>query len=122
MTLKSPYFTLNQLKCIEYMALGSWTQVAIASELEINPMTITRWKKDPKFMHAVVMKSRANLKEDLPAVYNSLSSSSKDGSAQHIKILLDHLESLEKAHSNQASVTFVWKQDDSEQHTVVSHS
>jgi len=103
------YFTPKQLKAIHLLAEGGHTHVAIASACGINSNTVNRWKKDPKFMHAVVMQSRKLLKEDLPEVYKSLGNESKGGSAQHIKILLDHLESLEQAKSNQASITFTWK-------------
>jgi hypothetical protein len=94
--------------------MGGRTNVSIANEIGINPKSITRWKKDPKFMHAVVMRSRALLKEDLPEVYKQLSNNSKEGSAQHIKILLDHLESLEKAKSSEATITFTWKKPEPE--------
>lgn len=114
MSKQDPYFTLKQLKCIEYLAVGEKSQVDIAAEIAVNPASVTRWKKDPKFMHAVVMRSRSLLREDLPAVYSSLSTQSKDGSAQHIKILLDHLEGLEKANANTATISFTWKSDDDE--------
>lgn len=104
-----PYFTYKQLLCIDLLAVAKYSQVNIASEIAVNPMTITRWKKDPKFMHAVLMQSRALLKEDLPAVYSALAEESKAGSAQHIKIMLDHMADLENAITNQASITFTWK-------------
>ena len=83
--------------------------MSIAEDIGVNPQTIYRWKKDPKFMHAVLMQSRKLLKEDLPAVYSTLAEESKDGSAQHIKIMLDHLADLESALSGQTSITFTWK-------------
>ena len=105
------YFSLKQLKAIELLAEGALSHGEIAGQIGVNPNTITRWKKDPKFMHAIVMRARKMLKEDLPLVYKSLSKQSIDGSAQHIRIMLDHLDALDNAHAGQTTVSFTWKSE-----------
>lgn len=109
------YFTNKQLKAIELMAHGVKALGEIAQEVGVNPSSISRWKKDPKFMHAIIMRSRELLKQDLPAVYSTLAQKSEEGSAQHIKIMLDHLENLESAHASQAVITFTWKKKEEEE-------
>ena len=101
-------FNPKRLKAIELLAIGTIANQDIASELRINPQTLCKWKKDPEFMHAVVLRSRQLLKEDLPAIYKKLGEQGKIGSHQHIKILIDHLEKLEEAKSSQTSLSFTW--------------
>lgn len=112
------YFSYKQLKAIKLLALGTITHTEIAREVGVNINSITRWKKDPKFMHAVIMESRKLLGEELPAVYKSLAAESKTGSAQHIKILLDHLADLDKANQHTATITFVWEEEKKEDDSV----
>lgn len=100
----------KQLKAIELLAIGDMTQVEISSELRINPVTLTRWRRKPLFMHAVVARSRQLLKQSLPEVYSKLADKSKDGSHRHIKILLDHMEKLEEVKAGETSLTFTWKE------------
>ena len=103
--------SLKQLKVIELLARGKYSQVAIAEEIGLNAKTICTWRRDPAFMQAVVHKSRQYLKEELPEVYSKLAQKSKGGSHNHMKIMLDHLEKLEAATANTKSITFVWKEE-----------
>ena len=42
-----------QLKAAKAIAEGEKTQVEIAEELNINPVTISRWKQEPLFLHTI---------------------------------------------------------------------
>lgn len=101
--------TLKQMKAIELLAAGRISKDQVCVECKMNRSTLTRWQRKPFFMHAVVARSRALLKQSLPAVYDKLADKSKDGSHHHIKILLDHMEKLEDAKAGQTSITFTWK-------------
>jgi transposase-like protein len=102
-------FSYKQLKAIELLARGDLNIGEVVEEVGINPSTMTRWRTKPEFMHAIMMRARQMMKEDLPEVYRSLSDRSKMGNAQHIKIMLDHIEKLEETKANQTSITFTWK-------------
>jgi hypothetical protein len=101
--------TVKQLKTIELLAIGEMTNVQIAAAVPVNVNTISKWKREPAFMEAVVLRSRELLKENLPEIYLSLTKKSKQGNDRHIKIFLDHIEKLEAAKSTQTSITFTWK-------------
>lgn len=107
-------FNGRQKRAIELLARGENTQEEVAEHLGINPSTLSRWKKRPGFMEAVVEKSREQLRHTLPEIYDTLAKSSKRGSDRHIKILLDHIEKLEqmKANSNETTIIFKWKDED----------
>ncbi len=102
-------FSGKKLKVIELLALGEMTQAAISKEVGCQPACITKYKKDPKFMEAVVNRSRQLLKDNLPEIYKALTDKSKEGKDRHIKIFLEHLEKLEEAKAGQSTITFTWK-------------
>lgn len=97
------------MKAIELLARARYSDVDICAELRINPITLQRWQQKPLFMHAVIMRSRKLLKQNLPEVYGKLTEKSIEGSSRHIKILLDHMEKLEEAKAGQTSITFTWR-------------
>lgn len=105
-------FSGKRARAIELLAQGEMTQVAIAKELKISPQSITKYKKNPEFMAAVVERSRQLLREQLPEVYGALRQKSKKGSDRHIKIYLDHLEKLEEARASQVRISFTWQVPD----------
>ena len=101
-------FTTNMIKGIELMALGQTTQEQIAKEIGVNPSTICKWKKDPAFLEAVIVRSREILRQQMPDVYASLAKGAKKGEAAHIRMYLEHIERLEQIRAGQASITFTW--------------
>lgn len=105
---KKHSFSGKKAKAIELLALGDRTQVDIGAELGVTPQQVSKWKKDPLFMEAVVNRSRELLKQSLPEVYNSLSNHSKNGNDRHIKIFLDHLERLEQIKASVPQIVFKW--------------
>lgn len=116
-------FTVKQKKGLELLAVGQMSQEEIAQEIGVNPSTISKWKKDQKFMEAVLERARVLLKQSMPEVYRSLKNGAKSGNDRHIKIYLDHLEKLEEIRAGKASITFTWnpptitKEEDEEEET-----
>ena len=55
MVKKKQEYTLSiiQLKAAKAIAEGEKTQVEIAEDLNINPVTISRWKQEPLFMQTI---------------------------------------------------------------------
>jgi len=103
-------FSPEQLECIELLASGGLSHEEICTQLSISTSTITRWKRNSCFMNAVISRTRELLKGALPDIYQVAVKQAKAGNHQHIKILLDHLDNLEKykAEKSSASITFTW--------------
>ena len=103
-------FSPEQLECIEMLSCGGMTHEEIAKQLDIAECTITRWKRNSCFMNAVISRTRELLKGALPDIYQVAVKQAKAGNHQHIKILLDHLDNLEKYKTDKASasITFTW--------------
>lgn len=99
-------FDVNKRKAIELLAEGNLSQNKIAELIGIYPQTLSKWKTQQNFMEAVVLIAQENLKAQLPAVYKELAQEAKRGNHKHIKILLDHLASLEKSRDQIATITF----------------
>jgi DNA-binding CsgD family transcriptional regulator len=108
-------FSPEQLECIELLSNGGLSHEEIAKQLSISTSTITRWKRNSCFMNAVISRTRELLKGALPDIYQVAVKQAKAGNHQHIKILLDHLDNLEKykAEKSSASITFTWDISDS---------
>ena len=104
-------FNKRQLEAIELFATGEYTCGKVAKEVGVNPCTISAWRKNSQFMDAIIERSRELLKEALPAIYNKASDEAIKGSAQFVKILLDHLEKLEHEKTQRADATIVFKWD-----------
>ncbi len=103
--------TSRKTKAIELLAHGGMNYQDVAKECNVTEVTLRRWRKDPDFADKVLSRSRDLLKENLPDIYSVLFEEAKQGSHQHIKLVLDHLEFLEELRANveSAQITFTWE-------------
>ena len=103
-------FTDKQLMAIDLLSQGVM-QKDIQEQLDVSHNTLWKWKKNPQFMDAVVESSRTCLKDALPSIYSVLATKAIEGSSQHIKILLEHLEKIEEERTKYAetAITFTWE-------------
>ena len=103
-------FTDKQLMAIDLLAQGVM-QKDIEEQVGVSHTAIWTWKKNPQFMDAVLETARVKLKGQLPDIYTKLAAEALAGNHRHIKILLDHLESLSVDRSKYAdtSITFTWE-------------
>lgn len=106
-------FEAKQLQAIELYAQGRKGQ-EIAVEIEIRPETLSRWRQDPAFLEAIYTRSRELLKDALPNIYKVLVAKAMEGSYAHAKLILEHLDNVEKNAiiSRDQTITFAWKIDD----------
>lgn len=51
----------KQRKCLELMALGTFSQKEIAQEIKITEQTLCNWKKDEEFMAELESKVRTSI-------------------------------------------------------------
>ncbi len=107
-------FSPTQLEAIELFAQGILNCSQIAEQLNVSPSTLTNWRRNQYFMEAVVSRSRELLRHALPEIYKVAIDKSVKGDHKHIKILLDHLDNIDKTkiEKNHASITFVWDMND----------
>ena len=103
----------KQLQAIDLYAIGM-KGTDIAEQVGVIPGTLSRWRQDPEFMEAINNKAKACLKDSLPAIYQTLISKAKSGSYPHARLILDHLDNLQKniAETSDQTLTFTWKQHD----------
>jgi len=100
----------KKLEAIELLAAGmSYTEVA--STVGVTQKTLRLWRKEPEFGAAVLDKSRALIKENLPDIYSVLIKEAKKGSHQHLRLLIEHYERLEEMRTNAelGHISFTWK-------------
>ena len=102
-------FDKKQLLAIELLADGLKT-AETAEQVKVSNSTICRWRKNPSFMNAIVEKAREKLKLELPSIYKAATKNAVKGSPQHIKILIDHIDNLEKkaVDMSEKNITFTW--------------
>jgi hypothetical protein len=102
----------KQAMAVEMFAAGGHSLAAIAAVCDVHEKTVARWRKNPAFNDAVITRARELLKENLPDIYTVLGNLAKEGSHQHIRLLLEHLERIEEMRNNAmfGQVTFTWKQ------------
>jgi hypothetical protein len=103
-------FSPQQLEAIELFAIGELNCGEVAQQLGITPQTISTWRKNEQFMDAIYFRTRKLLRDALPEIYKAARNKAKAGNAPHIRILLEHLDNIEKTISqkNQSSITFTW--------------
>jgi len=103
-------FSPKQLEAIEMFATGEYNCTQVAEIIEVASQTISTWRKNYQFMDAIYKRAKELLKDALPEIYKSTKKKAIEGNPAHIKIILDHIEYLEKVVSekNQASFTFTW--------------
>jgi transposase len=106
-------FSPDQIEAIELMADGMLCE-DVAQRLNVQPCTISRWRRNNQFMEAIVSRAREKLRDKLPTMYRVAANRAEEGSHAHLKIILDHLDNLETlASRNQDyNITFTWKPDD----------
>ena len=104
-----------KMKAIELFSEGTYNNKQVAELVDVCPNTITEWRKDPLFMDDIIELSRSLLRGRLAPIYNKLAVKAENGSYQHIKLLLEHLDNLEEHKSKNADkvITFVWNESDS---------
>ena len=61
----------------------------LASSLDVEPITLYRWKKLDGFMDEVRKFIRSELEDDISEIYGALRKEAKAGSFQHIKLALE---------------------------------
>jgi transposase-like protein len=100
----------KKTKAIELLALGGQTNRNIATAVGVNEATLYKWLKLPEFHQQVINRSREILKGKLPNLYSIATEQAMNGSAQHLKILMDHLDKLEERAvvSQRSSLSFTW--------------
>lgn len=106
-------FSPQQLESIELFATGEYNCSQVAEKIGVTIQTISTWRRNYQYMNAICEKAKTILKSHLPEIYKTAAKKAKEGSHQHIKIILDHIENIEKLtkKSNQASFTFTWDLD-----------
>jgi len=99
-------------RAIELLAQGTMSYTQIAEDINVNVLTLRRWRAEPEFASDVVNRAQQLIKDELPSIFNVLIENAKAGSHQHIKMVLDYLHKLEelKHTADKGAVTFTWKQ------------
>lgn len=105
-------FSPQQLEAIEMFATGS-SCVEVAEQIGVAVQTISTWRKNFQFMDAIYARAKQILKDSIPEIYKATINKAKSGSHQHIKIILDHLDNLDKLQKskNVNTFTFTWDTD-----------
>ena len=106
-------FTAIQLQAIDLYAIGV-KGCDIAKEIDVIPGTLSRWRQDPKFISAISAKAKELLKDALPSIYKTLISKAISGSYPHARLILDHLDNIDKTtlESGDRTISFTWKTDE----------
>lgn len=106
-------FEPKQLQAIDLYAQGM-KGTEIATTIDIRPETLSRWRQDPAFLDAIYTRSRELLKDSLPNIYKVLIAKALEGSYAHAKLILEHLDNVEKNAiiSKDQTIQFIWKTDD----------
>lgn len=65
------------------------TQRKVAEYLKIHPVTLTRWKSEPKVRETVLQLIKQRTVADLPDILKVIYDKAMEGSPAHIKIYLD---------------------------------
>jgi hypothetical protein len=65
------------------------TQRKVAEYLHIHPVTLTRWKSDPKIRQMVLQLIKQRTVADLPDILRVIYDKAMEGSPAHIKIYLE---------------------------------
>jgi len=109
-------FSEQQEKAIELLAEGGRTYIEVSNLVGISNDTLLRWRKDEDFQDAVRKRCRELLKEMEAFLYDAaIKEIKKNGSYQHIKLLLERLGRLEDISEGRGpayDVMFTWKKAD----------
>lgn len=87
-------WTADQSKFIEWLATPRYERVPpnqgmLADSMNVDEVTLWRWKKLPGFMDEVNSIVRAGLKLRLGEVYGALLREAERGSYQHIQLVME---------------------------------
>jgi len=104
----------KQVKAIKLYAQGK-TGVEVSEAIGVIPGTLSRWRRNPQFIEAIIDEAKMALKADIPTLYRSAVKNAEKGSAAHLRIIIEHLDNLEKAKKNTGSITFTWEADEPDQ-------
>lgn len=107
-------FSPQQLEAISLFATGQYNCTEVAERVGVTVQTISTWRKNYQFMDEIYNQAKQQLKNKIPEIYKATVDKATKGSHQHIKLILDHLEYIEKIHSkaNKASISFTWDIDE----------
>lgn len=102
-------FDEKQLIAIDLLAEG-YNCTQVAEQIGMSVSAVTRWRQNPQFLQAVVDKARDRLRAELPGLYKTAANKAVLGSDRHLKIILDHLDNIDKRVSEDSSknITFTW--------------
>jgi len=86
----------NKLRLVEWLTLTKFermpaTQEALAVEIGVSPITVSRWKNDPMVQDEVKRRVRQELATERGNIYGALIREASKGSFQHIKLALEIL-------------------------------
>lgn len=109
-------FSPAQIEAIELFAAGGLNCGEIAVQVGVSPNTITAWRRNHQFMSAIVTRARELIRISLPDIYRTAITKAQGGDHKHIKILLDHLDNIDrtKVERNTAQITFTWEISDNQ--------
>ena len=103
-------FSPQQLLAIELFATGKYNCTQVASQVQVSTVTISTWRRNQQFMEAIYNSAKLALRDIVPQIYKVASEEALKGKFQHIKIILDHLDNLDKntKSDNTSSISFTW--------------
>ena len=101
-------FSVRQVKAIGLFAAGTHNCTQVAEEVEVSQATISKWRRNDQFMDAIFDEAKRQLRADLPNIYKVTKDFALKGNYQHIKIILEHLDSLDTHRRDSGTVTFSW--------------
>lgn len=116
-TLNGNNWSTEQIHAIELFADGKNCK-EVAEEVGVIPGTISRWRRNPQFIEAIIDAAKIRLRGELPELYSVAVSKAKAGSHPHLRIILDHLDNLEKSRRSTGELTFTWDIDEHDQDQV----
>ena len=97
-------------KTIELLSTGKYSHVQVVKLAGISSKALYNYLKDPIFLDQVIQRSRDILRSAIPDLYKVAKDKSTEGSAQHLKVLLDHIDRLEeRQQTSMLNITFTWK-------------
>jgi len=106
-------FSPKQLKAIALFATGEYNCTVVAAMVKVSAVTISKWRRNTQFMDAIYTEAKRGLKNILPELYRVAVQEAMAGKHQHLRIILDHVDNLEKQAnaSNLNGLTISWKSE-----------
>jgi len=103
-------FSPRQLEAIELFATGKYNCTMVAEKVGVSKETISKWRRNDQFKEAIYTSAKVALRDIVPEIYKVAAQEALKGKFQHIKIILDHLDNLEKSAKtdSMSSITFTW--------------